>query len=438
MPYINSRANIGNAKVAGLTDDLDLVGYQYNIGLSLFYVAYIVIEVPSNLLLKRFGATLWLSSLVLAFGAICFCTAFIRNFGHFVVIRILLGLTEGGMMPGIAYYLSTWYKKDELALRMGIFVSAASMSGAFGGLLATGFLSVPQLAGLPTGRWRNIFLFEGIITMLAAFLGYSLLPRSPGGSKFLQGRERDIAMQRIQAENAGLVEEETTEWDLVLRAWFNMTNWICALGFFLTNITIQGMVLFMPSLIAGMGYSHIDSQLLTVPPYILASAWSILLAWFSQRSSKRGMWILVSAPICVLGSGLLIGTEIHGVQYTGIFFLAMGAFPLGPLFMTWASNNSAPYTTRSVSVAMVVSLGSLGPIVSAWVYLPTDQPRYLTGLSVQLGGQVGICVITAFLIFWNMRENRLRQEGKRDYLLDADEATVARLGNLNPRFKLTI
>lgn len=137
--------------------------------------------VPSNLLLKRFGATLWrawllatltcilsilvVSSLVLAFGAICFCTAFMRNFAQFMVIRILLGITEGGMMPGIAYYLSTWYKKDELALRMGIFggyslqrkafsiwqipaVSAASMSGAFGGLLATGFLSIPQLSGL--------------------------------------------------------------------------------------------------------------------------------------------------------------------------------------------------------------------------------------------------------------------------------------------------
>ena len=138
------------------------------------------------------------------------------------------------------------------------------------------------------------------------------------------------------------IEEERTEWDLVLRAWFNMTNWICAvskqhstrtgtylsqifqLGFLLTNISIQGMVLFMPSLIEGMGYSTIQSQLLTVPPYILASIWSILLAWLSQRSSKRGLWILVSAPICVLGSGILIGTDIQGVQYTGIFFIAMG------------------------------------------------------------------------------------------------------------------
>src|ERR1700742_1451177 len=150
------------------------------------------------------------------------------------------------------------------------------------------------------------------------------------------------------------------------------------------------MALFMPSLIAGMGYSNIESQLLTVPPYILASLWSILLAWLSQRSSKRGLWILLSAPICTVGSGMLLGSNSRAVQYTGIFLIEMGgmhcilsktsgvltllcvAFPLGPLFLTWASNNSAPYTTRAVSSAMVVSLGSLGPIVSAWVYLPSE------------------------------------------------------------------
>jgi hypothetical protein len=84
------------------------------------------------------------------------------------------------------------------------------------------------------------------------------------------------------------------------------------------------MALFMPSLIAGMGYSNIESQLLTVPPYILASIWSIILAWLSQRSSKRGFWILVSAPISIVGSSMLIGSGLPAVQYTGIFLLATG------------------------------------------------------------------------------------------------------------------
>ncbi|KAG8755361.1 hypothetical protein FRC14_004120 [Serendipita sp. 396] len=342
------------------------------------------------------------------------------------------------MMPGIAYYLSTWYKRDELALRIGIFVSAASMSGAFGGLLATAFLSIKQISILPHGRWRNIFLIEGAITIALAGLGYLFLPRSPDKSGFLQERERVIAMERIRVENAGLVEEEKTESDLVFRAFFSMTNWICALCFLLTNISIQGMVLFMPSLIAGMGYSEIEAQLLTVPPYILACIWSITLAYMCQRSSRRGIWVLLSAPICIIGSSMLIGSPKRSVEYGGIFLLAMGAFPLGPIFLTWANNNSAPYTTRAVSSAMVVAIGSLGPIVSAWIYLPKDSPRYITGLSVQLGGQVGICILTIFLIVWNIRENRRRKAGLLDYLLEADEAVVARLGSLHPRFRLTI
>ena len=87
-------------------------------------------------------------TLVVGFGIVCFATAFITNFGGFMTIRVFLGLFEGGMMPGITYYLSTWYRRHELALRIGIFVSAASLSGAFGGLLATAFLSIPQLKGL--------------------------------------------------------------------------------------------------------------------------------------------------------------------------------------------------------------------------------------------------------------------------------------------------
>jgi MFS family permease len=120
-------------------------------------------------MLKRVGGTLWrecplftlfsiatncdglsliVPTLVVGFGLVCLVTAFITSFGGFMAIRVLLGLFEGGMMPGITYYLSTWYRRHELALRIGIFVSAASLSGAFGGLLATAFLSIPQIKGL--------------------------------------------------------------------------------------------------------------------------------------------------------------------------------------------------------------------------------------------------------------------------------------------------
>lgn len=148
----------------------------------------------------------------------------------------------------------------------------------------------------------------------------------------------------------------------------------------------------MPTLLAGMGYSKIQSQLLTVPPYVLSSIWSIAIAYACQKTGKRGLWTLVSTPISILGSAMLIGSKDRKVEYAGIFFLAIGSkfdplyaclrhehsiyssvFPLGPIFLAWGSNNSAPYTTRAVSSAMIVSIGSLGPIISAWIYLPNDR-----------------------------------------------------------------
>ncbi|KAJ7286879.1 major facilitator superfamily domain-containing protein [Mycena rebaudengoi] len=318
------RTNIGNAKVAGLEKDIKLVGYQYNIGLSVFYIIYALTEVPSNLFLKRVGATVWIPTLVLCFGAVCVSTAFIKNFGGFMAVRMFLGLAEGGVMPGIAYYLSMWYTRDELALRVGIFVSASSLSGAFGGLLATAFLSIDQLDGLPLGRWRNIFLLEGVITMAVALLGFLFLPRAPESNKFLSDRERTIAMERLRTGNAGVNEAEKTDFALIKRAFFSMNTMICALGFLLCNITVQGVSLFMPTLLGGMGYKGVELQLRTVPPYIVASIWSIFVAYGCQQSSRRGMWCLITTPFAILGSCMLIGTAKRNVGYAGIFFLTMG------------------------------------------------------------------------------------------------------------------
>lgn len=171
--------------------------------------------------------------------------------------------------------------------------------------------------------------------------------------------------------------------------------------FLLCNITVQGISLFMPTLLAGMGYSKIQSQLLTVPPYIVSSIWSIFIAYACQKTEKRGLWTLVTTPLSILGSALLIGSKNRKVEYAGIFFLAMGStlpllslchrhstqcihvvFPLGPIFLAWGSNNSAPYTTRAVSSAMIVAIGSLGPIISAWIYLPNDRCVFFARISV--------------------------------------------------------
>ena len=130
------RTNVGNARLYHLEQDIHITDHQYDIGLAAFYATYIASEIPSNLLLKKVTPKIWLPALTFFWGVIAMCLGFVTNFGSFVAVRALLGLAEGGLLPGMVLYLSHMYTRGEMALRIGLFYTAASLSGAFGGLSA--------------------------------------------------------------------------------------------------------------------------------------------------------------------------------------------------------------------------------------------------------------------------------------------------------------
>lgn len=170
--------NKGNAKIAGLEADLNLTGYDYNALLSIFYISYIVFEIPSNIACKWIGPGWFIPAISLAFGIISLVTAFVNNFSQAAGVRFLLGVFEAGMMPGIAYYMSRWYRRAELTFRLSLYIVMAPMAGAFGGLLASGILTLDRV-GSVTG-WRMIFVVEGIITIGLSLIG-SVLHHSCSG-----------------------------------------------------------------------------------------------------------------------------------------------------------------------------------------------------------------------------------------------------------------
>jgi sugar phosphate permease len=134
------RTNVGNAKILGLQNDLNITGHQYDIGLTVFYLTYICSELPSNLIIKKASPKIWLPTLTMVWGIITMCLGFVRNFAGFVAVRAILGVAEGGLLPGMVLYLSFFYKRSDLALRIGLFYTAASLSGAFGGKSLTSFV----------------------------------------------------------------------------------------------------------------------------------------------------------------------------------------------------------------------------------------------------------------------------------------------------------
>lgn len=150
---------LGNARLAGLERDLKLYGYDYNAALSVFYISYILFEIPCNILCKYVGPGWFIPSITLGFGILTTCTAFVTNFSTLCTIRFLLGIFEAGMMPGIVYFLSRWYRQNELTFRVSLFIISAALAGAFGGLLASAILRLNNFGSLHT--WRMIFAIEG-------------------------------------------------------------------------------------------------------------------------------------------------------------------------------------------------------------------------------------------------------------------------------------
>lgn len=334
------RVNIGNARLQGMEQDLDLVGLRFNWALSIFYIVYLLVEVPSNIVLKRIGPRFYLPSLVIGFGLVSLCTAFVASYPGLLVVRAILGAFEGGAMPGMAFYLSTFYKRKELLFRIGIYVSAASMAGAFGGLLATGLSRIPEwgTAAMPIHTWRNIFFFEGLITMIIGLIAPIWLPSSPATCKFLTEREQIIAAERLLREHKAQPEEAVT-WHDVKKAVFCIHNYTCAFGFFLINITVQGLSVFLPTILRDLNWTSTQAQLYSVPPYVCACLVAVAVAYISDKTRKRGLYLALFSLLAIIGFAILRWETNPNVRYMAVFFVTMGAFPGGPGFLAWAINS---------------------------------------------------------------------------------------------------
>jgi MFS family permease len=153
---------------------------------------------PSNLVIKKVSPRIWLPLLTAVWGILTMCLGFVRNYASFVAVRALLGCAEGGLLPGMVLYLSHFYKRSELAVRIGIFYTAASLSGAFGGLLARGLSAIGPRGGLDGWRW--IFIIEGLLTVLCGVLCVFALPNAIESARFLREHEKVFARQRLLQE----------------------------------------------------------------------------------------------------------------------------------------------------------------------------------------------------------------------------------------------
>lgn len=191
-------SDIGNAKIAGLSDDLKLSSSQYEWLLTAFYITYIVFEWMA-LMYKIVPAHIYISLCVGAWGLLASCQALARGFWDMLLLRAMLGISEAAFGPGAPFYLSFFYKREELAYRTALFVSAAPLATSFASTLA--WLIVKLSSSMPVAPWRSLFLIEGFPSLVAAVFAWVLIPDSPGKTSFLTPRQRKVAKLRLQSKN---------------------------------------------------------------------------------------------------------------------------------------------------------------------------------------------------------------------------------------------
>ncbi|OCL14418.1 putative MFS transporter [Glonium stellatum] len=413
------RANIGNAKLAGLEKDLHMKGYDYNKLLSVFYISYIIFEIPSNMACKWIGPGWFIPSISLGFGICSICTAFVHDIHGASGVRFLLGIFEAGMMPGIAYYMSRWYRRSELTFRLSLYIVMAPLAGAFGGLLASGILRLPHFGGLHA--WRMIFAIEGIITCGLSLISFFTLTDRPATARWLTAEEKDLAIARVKSERVGTTEVlDKLDVPKIIRGIFSPVTLCTALIFLLDNVTVQGLAFFAPTIVKTI-YPHssvISQQLHTVPPYVLGAFITLLFPFLSSRYDRRSLFCVLAAPLTMAGYTMFLGSTDARVRYGATFLVAGGSFVFGALCNAQVAANVVSDTARSAAIGTNVMLGNVGGLVSTWSFLPSDAPDYHVGNGLNLGTSSGMLLLSLALWGWMKMDNRRRERRDVDKELE--------------------
>ncbi|EIW85122.1 MFS general substrate transporter [Coniophora puteana RWD-64-598 SS2] len=404
------RSNVANARVAGLQRGLNMSNTQYSIALTVTYVPYIIAEFPSNILLKRVGPNIMLPSMVAIWGVVTTLQGTVTTYGGLLACRFFLGLVEGDgctlvslrTFPGLVLYLSFFYPRDRLQIRVSTFFASASLAGAFSGLLAAAIIKMDGIGGRPGWAW--IFILEGLFT-------------------FLLKQDGAIAVDE---------EHDGFGWNDVVKSFKSPHVLLVAAAFFFNGTTLYGLAYFEPSIVAGFGYSGARAQLMSVPPFCcdipaifhhsLSLPVSLISAVLSDRYHCRGLVATMFSLLCLIGLAMFLGFKSNDVRYGSLFLSVPGTYCVAPALSTWMANNSAPYVRRATSIAIGFIMTNSGGILATWLLgslSPAPDYRKATTTFVIMSALMAI--LSALNIVYLSRQNRTKAEKRRIFTLEQDE-----------------
>ncbi|KAK4574704.1 hypothetical protein LTR86_001545 [Recurvomyces mirabilis] len=446
------RSNIGNAKIAGLTDDLGLDDNQYSWLLTAFYITYILFE-WMTVCYQLFPPHIYISCCVCAWGVLASLQSIVSSFGGILVLRVLLGIGEAAFV-GIPFYLSFFFRKDELAFRIGLFISAAPLATSFASSLA--YAIVRFGGGTGIASWRLLFLVEGFPACLVAVWAYWWIPDSPQTARWLKPRERKIATLRMRKETTSSTatgEKPTSKldsmprhkrkfrWSEVLRTLKDPKAYLTASMFFCVNVAFSSLPVFLPTIVHSMGYSRLAAQGLSAPPFLFSFVIVLVTAYLSDKYQSRSVPMMLHAAVAMTGYIVLAlaGTFKlgHVLRYLAVFPICAGFFSAVTIVITWTVNNQPSDEGKGTGMAMLNVIGQMGPLLGTRLYPDAEGPYYIKGMSVCAVAMALVGLLALALRIVLKKENARRRSKWREDEMAEGEALVGRMATSEPFTFLT-
>ncbi|KXX79013.1 High-affinity nicotinic acid transporter [Madurella mycetomatis] len=426
------RVNIANARAFGLEDELGMSGVQFNTALTIFFVPYVLCEIPSNILLKYFSPRIWLSVCCFGFGAVTIFQGLVQNYGGLLTTRFFLGLFESGMFPGCFYLLGAWYRRHEAQKRFSLFFSSTSLAGAFGGLLASAIGTMDYVRDYRGWRW--IFILEGCFTVLVSLIFLFTFPSFPEQSTWLRDDEREFVKARLRADQGNSGAERPITLRDVATVMSDYKIWLGGLMYFGLIVPAYSYAYFAPTIIQSYRYDPIQTQLRSVPPWAVSFGFAMIIATLSDWARHRFAFCVGTIAISIAGFAVLINVHDNlPVQYASLFLVAMGTYAAMPIIVCWFNMNLGGHHRRAIGSAWQIGFGNIGGIISTYSFVTSDAPFFTKGYAICVAFICLSLVSCGLYAYAVVRENRKRSRHPRDVRLTEHEKTE--LGDLNPEFR---
>ncbi|EFP90596.1 uncharacterized protein PGTG_16622 [Puccinia graminis f. sp. tritici CRL 75-36-700-3] len=413
------RTSIANARVGGMEVDLNLSSTDYSTIVLIFFVGYLSAEIPSNMLLSHMRPSLFLPGLTFLWGIVVTLISLVKNKESLIVARLFLGFVESGFFPGVLLVLSSWYRKAELAKRIGILYSGGILSGAFGGLISGGVIEGLEGVGGIRG-WRWLFIIEGLITVSASVVVVFFLPDWPSDTKWLSEEEKKLAVLRLEIDQVehGASSPDSTKLSHRQALAAAGKDWRTYLFCFMYIMILssQTILYFIPSIVVSLGYQGQEAQFLTIPPYVVACAFALSVSFSADHFKEQMFHVALPIGFSGLLYALCLAISEPKARYALVCLAFGGTFGALPVALAWVSSVAGSQKQkRAITLAIVNTVGNSSNFYGSFLWPKSQGPEFVLGfaMATAFGFSCALSAVLAKVLLYRFpREELLVEPGK--------------------------